>query len=104
MHIFDQRNMCYMVSQLGMLKILAVLGYCCRELKFVLNQNFYVKSGFKVSQMGKRGNCSICNGEIIFLYKPMEQWRISGNLCGVCYGRKLNEYYILSRGARENNP
>lgn len=24
----------------------------------------------------------------------MEEWNISGNLCGVCYEKKLTEFYI----------
>jgi hypothetical protein len=30
------------------------------------------------------------------MYKPMEQWKTSGNLCGDCYDRKLVEYYLPS--------
>ena len=57
-----------------------------------------------ISKMGKRNKCSICDGEIIFIYRPMEQWKISGNLCGHCYGKKLTEYYSLSREATKRNP
>ena len=49
--------------------------------------------------MGKHGNkrkCILCNGEITILYTPMEQWKISGNLCGRCYGKKLTDYYLSS--------
>jgi hypothetical protein len=52
-----------------------------------------------ISSMGNRSDklkCSLCNGEITFMYKPMEQWNISGNLCGDCYDRKLVEYYLPS--------
>jgi len=57
--------------------------------------------------MGKRSNkqkCSLCKGEITFLYMPMVQWKITGNLCGLCYEKKLAEYYLPSSGrAKENS-
>ncbi len=56
--------------------------------------------------MGKRGNkhkCILCNGEITILYTPMEQWKISGSLCGRCYGKKLTEYYLSSSEATKRN-
>jgi hypothetical protein len=56
--------------------------------------------------MGKRGNkqkCILCNGEITVLYIPMEQWKISGNLCGRCYVKKLTEYYLPSSEAAKRN-
>jgi len=52
-----------------------------------------------ISWMGKRSNkqkCSLCSGDITFTYKPMEQWKISGTLCGTCYGRKLADHYFSS--------
>ncbi len=59
-----------------------------------------------ISYMGNRSDklkCSLCNGEITFVYKPMEQWKISGNLCGECYDRKLVEYYLPSGISTRSN-
>ena len=38
--------------------------------------------------------CTLCGNNISFRYKAMPQWNIPGNLCGVCYGKKLTDYYI----------
>ena len=56
--------------------------------------------------MGKRGNkqkCILCSSEITILYTPMEQWKILGDLCGRCYGKKLTEYYLSSSEATKRN-
>ena len=37
--------------------------------------------------------CSVCNNEIDIPYKPMDEWKIEGSICGKCYSQKLEEYY-----------
>jgi hypothetical protein len=78
-----------------------------KTLEMKTTQRFYFEYGFTLSQMGKRSNklkCSLCNGEITFMYRPMEQWKTSGNLCGRCYDKKLVEYYLPSGVSTEKNP
>jgi hypothetical protein len=39
--------------------------------------------------------CRICGKEIKdFKYVAMPEWDISEYLCGVCYSKRLSEYYI----------
>ena len=37
--------------------------------------------------------CSVCNNDIDLEYKPMDEWKIDGKICGECYSQKLNEHY-----------
>ena len=37
--------------------------------------------------------CSVCNNEIDVEYKPMDEWKVKGNICSKCYSQKLEEYY-----------
>jgi hypothetical protein len=43
--------------------------------------------------LGKKEKCVICSGEIGLHYKPMEEWKIDGTLCGKCYSKKVNDHY-----------
>jgi len=43
--------------------------------------------------LGTKEKCVVCNGKIEFQFKPMEEWKMDGTLCGICYSKKLNEYY-----------
>jgi NAD-dependent oxidoreductase involved in siderophore biosynthesis len=38
--------------------------------------------------------CVLCGNELTFKYKSMEEWKISGYICGICYDKKLSEFYI----------
>jgi len=38
--------------------------------------------------------CVVCGNQLSFRYKAMPEWRIVGDLCGECYGKKLNDHYI----------
>jgi hypothetical protein len=38
--------------------------------------------------------CALCGNTVTFRYKSMEEWNISGYLCGVCYEKKLTDFYI----------
>jgi NAD-dependent oxidoreductase involved in siderophore biosynthesis len=38
--------------------------------------------------------CVLCGNELTFKYKKMEEWKISGYICGICYDKKLSEFYI----------
>ncbi len=39
--------------------------------------------------------CKICEKEIKdFKYIAMPEWNISEYLCGICYSKRLAEYYI----------
>lgn len=38
--------------------------------------------------------CALCGNKLIFRYKSMEEWKISGYICGMCYQNKLTEFYI----------
>jgi hypothetical protein len=40
--------------------------------------------------------CALCGNTLTFRYKSMEEWNISipGYLCGICYEKKLSEFYI----------
>jgi hypothetical protein len=37
--------------------------------------------------------CVICNEKIELRYKPMEEWKIKGTLCGKCYSKQVHEHY-----------
>ena len=37
--------------------------------------------------------CTICNEKVKLRYKPMEEWKIEGTLCGECYSKKVHEHY-----------
>ncbi len=37
--------------------------------------------------------CSLCKNEIVQEYKPMDEWKIEGKICGKCYSQKLEEFY-----------
>ena len=37
--------------------------------------------------------CCVCNNEIELQYKPMDEWRLKGVMCGQCYSQKLEEHY-----------
>jgi len=43
--------------------------------------------------LGKKEKCVICGGVIELHFKPMEEWKIEGTLCGKCYSKKLDEHY-----------
>lgn len=39
--------------------------------------------------------CTLCGADnLIFRYRPMPSWNISGVLCGQCYDKRLTEHYI----------
>jgi hypothetical protein len=38
--------------------------------------------------------CALCGNKLTFRYKSMEEWKISGFICGICYDKKLMEFYI----------
>jgi hypothetical protein len=38
--------------------------------------------------------CVLCGNTLTFRYKSMEEWNISGDLCSICYEKKLTEFYI----------
>lgn len=38
--------------------------------------------------------CVLCGNTLTFRYKSMEEWNLSGYLCGICYEKKLTEFYI----------
>jgi hypothetical protein len=38
--------------------------------------------------------CVLCGNKLTFKYKPMEEWKITGYICGVCYEKNLTEFYI----------
>jgi hypothetical protein len=51
--------------------------------------------GLKVIDMDKNDlKCVLCGNELTFKYKSMEEWKISGYICGICYDKKLSEFYI----------
>ena len=37
--------------------------------------------------------CSVCKNEIDVEYKPMDEWKVEGNICSKCYSQKLEEHY-----------
>ena len=38
--------------------------------------------------------CTQCANEIAKIpYKPMDEWKVDGPLCGECYSSKLEEFY-----------
>jgi len=41
----------------------------------------------------KDEKCSLCNNLLKIKYIPMKEWKISGILCGICYSKKISEYY-----------
>ena len=43
--------------------------------------------------MVSKEKCTICNEKVKLRYKPMEEWKIEGTLCGECYSKKVHEYY-----------
>ena len=43
--------------------------------------------------LGKKEKCAICSDTIGLHYKPMEEWKIDGTLCGKCYSKKVNDHY-----------
>ena len=52
----------------------------------ILYPNFLFK--FTMTQ-----TCSLCKNEIVQEYKPMDEWKIEGKICGKCYSQKLEEFY-----------
>ena len=38
--------------------------------------------------------CALCGNTVTFRYKSMEEWNISGYLCGMCYEKKITDFYI----------
>ena len=40
------------------------------------------------------GRCASCGNTMTFRYRPMPEWNLQGDLCGVCYSQKLTEHYI----------
>lgn len=45
------------------------------------------------SNLVEINKCSLCNGPLEHVYKPMETWNIKGLLCSKCYSKKIFEYY-----------
>ncbi len=43
--------------------------------------------------MRAKEKCAICNENIEFHFKAMEEWSIEGTLCGKCYSKKINTHY-----------
>ena len=43
--------------------------------------------------LGAKEKCIICGNKVELHYKPMEEWKIDGMLCGDCYSKKIHEYY-----------
>ena len=43
--------------------------------------------------MGKKEKCSLCQGIVEVMYKPMTEWKIDGVLCSKCYSKKISEFY-----------
>ncbi|MGI9567790.1 MAG: hypothetical protein ACR2LL_12365 [Nitrosopumilus sp.] len=43
--------------------------------------------------MVTKDKCAICGEKIQLRFNPMDEWEIEGSLCGVCYSKKINEYY-----------
>ncbi|HEY7733864.1 MAG TPA: hypothetical protein VIB07_03640 [Nitrososphaera sp.] len=46
--------------------------------------------------MGKESlKCTLCGSALTeFKYRPMQEWNVSGMLCGQCYDKRLMEHYI----------
>lgn len=41
--------------------------------------------------------CTLCGVDLgAFRYRPMQQWNVSGMLCGKCYDKRLTDHYIAS--------
>jgi len=38
--------------------------------------------------------CVLCGNKLTLKYKPMDEWKITGYICGVCYEKNLTEFYI----------
>ena len=54
---------------------------------------FFITMKKSKGDLGKKEKCVICSGEIGLNYKPMEEWKIDGTLCGKCYSKKVNDHY-----------
>jgi translation initiation factor IF-1 len=37
--------------------------------------------------------CTLCDMDIVQVYKPMKEWGIDGHLCGKCYSKKISDFY-----------
>ncbi len=40
------------------------------------------------------GKCALCGADLVFKYKAMPQWNVSGFICSKCYSQKLLDHYI----------
>ena len=54
---------------------------------------FYSRLGLIVMDKNDL-ECVLCGNKLTFKYKSMEEWKISGYICGICYDKKLTEFYI----------
>ena len=60
-------------------------------MSFFSANDFITKFDLEKCMTGKCTQCSNETGNIS--YKPMEEWKIEGPLCGKCYSSKLEEFY-----------
>ena len=37
--------------------------------------------------------CSLCKNNMDVQYKPMEDWKINGMICGKCYSEMISKHY-----------
>ena len=46
-----------------------------------------------MSKLKKSEKCVLCNSKVEVKYRPMDEWKIDGLLCGKCYSKKISEFY-----------
>ena len=54
---------------------------------------FFISIKKSKNTLGTKEKCIICGEKIELKYKPMEEWKLEGTLCGICYSKKLSEHY-----------